>query len=94
LGLLAFQTVHRGFEYLGETFRVPQASSAPNAPSFGVSNVGGQEGREIRQAELAKRETKNSEAYHLYLKGRFFVNKVTIDIPLRPVRSRMGRSEY
>jgi adenylate cyclase len=29
--------------------------------------------------QLAKRETKNPEAYRLYLKGRFFMNKVTVD---------------
>src|SRR5262249_38388896 len=29
--------------------------------------------------ELAKRQTENSEAYHLYLKGRFYWNKLTPD---------------
>jgi adenylate cyclase len=29
--------------------------------------------------ELAKRQTENSDAYHLYLKGRFYWNKFTID---------------
>jgi adenylate cyclase len=29
--------------------------------------------------ELAKRQTENSEAYHLYLKGRFYWNKFTMD---------------
>src|SRR5262245_40314493 len=28
--------------------------------------------------ELAKRQTENSEAYHLYLKGRFYWNKLTL----------------
>jgi TolB-like protein/thioredoxin-like negative regulator of GroEL len=29
--------------------------------------------------ELTKRQTDNSEAYHLYLKGRFYWNKLTVD---------------
>ncbi len=29
--------------------------------------------------ELTKRQTENSEAYHLYLKGRFYWNKLTMD---------------
>jgi adenylate cyclase len=29
--------------------------------------------------ELAKRQTENSDAYHLYLKGRFYWNKFTMD---------------
>jgi len=29
--------------------------------------------------ELTKRQTENSEAYHLYLKGRFYWNKLTVD---------------
>src|SRR5262249_50452204 len=28
---------------------------------------------------LVKRHTENPEAYHLYLKGRFFLNKLTLD---------------
>jgi hypothetical protein len=44
--------------------------------------------------QLAKRATKNSEAYHLYLKGRFFVNKVTLDIPFEAGSIKDGPVRY